>query len=81
MLDIHLSFKHRALNNLLKTHRFSKPLRLNGLSSFDIFTGIVYPIVSHWAWTEEGWLNAGITYKDNGEDVTVRYLVRKDISD
>ena len=46
-----------------------------------LFIGVVYPIVSHWAWTEEGWLNAGVTFTDNGEDVTVRYQVRKDISD
>ena len=46
-----------------------------------LFIGVVYPIVSHWAWTAEGWLNAGVTFTDNGEDVTVSYQVRKDIID
>ena len=44
------------------------------------YLGIVYPIVSHWAWTEIGWLYAGISYTDNGGEVVVHYQVRMDIN-
>ena len=49
-------------------------------NDFILFIGVVYPIVSHWAWAEIGWLYAGISYTDNGEEVMVHYQVRMDIS-
>ena len=43
--------------------------------NYSLLIGVVYPIVSHWVWTEDGWLSAGVTYTENGEDVTVHCQV------
>ena len=40
------------------------------------FLGVAYPIVTHWAWAEEGWLASGIDIKHDGEDHNVSYRVR-----
>ena len=39
-------------------------------------TGVMYPIVTHWAWAEEGWLFKGLDIKHDGEDINIAYRVK-----
>ncbi|XP_027047249.1 putative ammonium transporter 1 isoform X2 [Pocillopora verrucosa] len=36
-------------------------------------TGFVYPIVTHWAWDENGWLYKGVEYTKDNVTMTVAY--------
>ena len=39
-------------------------------------SGFVYPIVTHWAWDENGWLYKGVEYTKDNVTMTVAYQVR-----
>ena len=36
----------------------------------------MYPIVTHWAWDENGWLYKGVEYTKDNVTMTVAYQVR-----
>ncbi|GFS15567.1 ammonium transporter [Elysia marginata] len=36
-------------------------------------TSFIYPVVTHWAWHEDGWLNKGHNYTIDGEGVVIKY--------
>lgn len=40
--------------------------------------GFVYPVLTHWAWSSEGWMNQGFTH-DTGDNstgtITIQYQV------
>ena len=38
-------------------------------------SGLIYPVVTHWAWTDEGWLLNGATYDIDGKSVKIGYSV------
>ncbi|BFZ15991.1 hypothetical protein BsWGS_19030 [Bradybaena similaris] len=38
-----------------------------------IITAFIYPPITHWAWTNEGWLKAGATYSINGVQEVVGF--------
>ena len=40
-----------------------------------IFSGFIYPVVTHWAWADEGWLLKGGTYIIDGKSVNIGYAV------
>ncbi len=44
---------------------------------FIIDVGVAYPVVTHWAWSGEGWLAQGIDIDHDGEDITIAYRVRE----
>ena len=35
----------------------------------------MYPVVTHWAWSEDGWLYKGINITYEGEEVNIAYRV------
>jgi len=39
-----------------------------------IITGVIYPIVTHWAWHGNGWLYAGLEFEHEGETLTAAYM-------
>ena len=39
------------------------------------FSGFIYPVVTHWAWADEGWLLQGGTYIIDGKSVNIGYAV------
>ena len=53
-------------------HHWIPPGRMYFLN-ISITTGFVYPVITHWAWSEDGWLAKGININYEGEEVTIPY--------
>ncbi len=64
---------HTFAINVFHTSALQEQMRTQ-VSLF--FPGIVYPVVTHWAWAPEGWLYQGINIDHDGESVPIAYRVR-----
>ena len=43
--------------------------------SSNLILGLIYPVVTHWAWAEGGWLLTGGLYDIDGQSVQIGYAV------
>ena len=66
--------KSFALNLLLFSYR-SMITNLAYTECCCSLAGFVYPIVTHWAWDENGWLYVGVEYTKDNVTMAVTYQV------